>query len=154
MDKAEQTASEVDWMTQETYVFGRTLDNNWWHQIDGLSGRSHYRKYKRDILRISDHAESRRRYDDWSPNERLRNLTYMWTPDTIIDGCRAELLFEWVCDLYPLIELETDYHSLWETLQFQIVMDTVRSKALDYLRGRVPVGLQLVPDEAQNDCTS
>lgn len=147
LDAAEKTATEVDWMTKETYVFGRTLDNNWWHRIDGLVGPSHYEKYKEDIATLCGHAESRRRSDDWSPEERLKNLSSMWAHDTVIDGRRADLLFEWVSDLYPLIELDTDYHSLWESLQFQTVMDTVRSKALDYLRAHVPVGLRLALDD-------
>ena len=151
LEKSELEVSAVDWITKETYVFGRTLDNNWWHRIDGVSGPSKYRKYKKDILRICAHAESRRRHDDWSPNELLNRFAFMWDDDTVIDGSRAEVLFEWVCDLYSLIELETDYHSLWEHLQFQTVMDTVHSKALDYLHAHVPVDPPLVLDESQID---
>lgn len=151
LENSELETFEVDWMTNRTYVFGRTLDNNWWHRIGGVSGPSKYRKYKKDILRICAHAESRRRHDDWSPNDRLNRFANMWSDDTVIDGSRAEVLFEWVCDLYSLIELETDYHSLWEELQFLTVMDTVYSQALEYLRDRVPVGRRLVLDEFQND---
>lgn len=151
LEKNELDVPEVDWMTKQTYVFGRTLDNNWWHRIDGVSGPSKYRKYKKDILRICAHAESRRHHEHWSPNERLNRFANMWHDDTTIDGSRAEVLLEWVCDLYSLIELETDYHSLWEELQFLTVMDTVYSKALDYLRERVPVAPPLFLDEFQND---
>ena len=151
LQKSELEVPEVDWITEETYVFGRTLDNNWWHRIDGICGPSNYRKYKKDILTICAHAESRRRHDDWSPYERLKRFTTMWDDDTIIDGSRAEVLFEWICDLYALIELETAYHGLWGDLQFQTVMDTVYSKALDYLRHQVPVDPLLVLDEFQYD---
>lgn len=151
LEESDRENFEVDWMIEETYVFGRALDNNWWHRIDGASGPSKYIKYKKDILRICVHAESRRLHDDWSPNERLNRFSNMWEDETVIDGSRAELLFEWVCDLYSLIELETDYHSLWEDLQFLTVMDTVYSNALDYLRDNVPVDPSLVLDEFQND---
>ena len=133
------------WEDEWTYVFGRTMDNYWWHRVDG----NHQPLYKfgdlrESVLALSSHAESRMCDEDSSPSELLYDFSKMWTDETVMIGSRPKSLSGWASSLYPMIELETDYHGIYEFLMCEMTMAEMQSELLDTLRGLLPVGCVLV----------
>lgn len=129
-----------------TYVFGRCLDNSWWHRIDGGPVILTFGDISKDLIRLASHVDAQAASDsaDGSATPQHDELNAMigeWDDTTQIADERATRLLLWLDSVYLLLIAkentceEQRYNRLMEVAQ----VSERRQKALDQLYDRLPV---------------
>ena len=131
--------------TDCTYVFGRRLDNEAWHKIEGGPAVPKYREIRKDLLRLASHADKRASSDSEEISEptKQQELAVMaegWADATEISGEQAKTLRQWLNDVTLLVDEENEAEGeRLDRLTEAISVSEKRSKALSLLRQRLPV---------------
>lgn len=123
-----------------TYVYGRKLNNEAWHQVRGGPSSPTYESLSKDLKRLCAHVDKRKDTDDPTPSEQLAAFASGWRDNTPIEGERATKLKEWLESTLPLIDEENDaeekrYDRL---MQFCGVAEG-RDAVLKHLSARLPI---------------
>lgn len=88
------------------YVFGRNLDNTFWHRIDKGPSHPPYGSLSKDLKRLCKHIDSREEANVPKPSTVLAALVEGWRDTTLMNGERASKLKAWLEDVLPLIDEE------------------------------------------------
>ena len=128
-----------------TYVFGRRLNNDYWHRIHGVPVVPTYGDIRKDLLRLASHVDSR---SSTSPDEvseaahrqELRAMAAEWDEGTEISGERATTLRQWLDNCLPQVDEEnaTEEDRFNRLTKVTRVSENIE-KVLDLLHGRLPV---------------
>ncbi len=141
-DKAELPAE----FRQYDYVFGRRLDNSFWHDFLGAPPAKKYADIKKDLIRFCAHIDSRMpkpeagMSPDDPPSTRIIALAHDWKDDYELEGQPARLLKEAIEKSLPYVEEgnaveEKRYDDLIAT----IAASDARSVALWNMGRRLPL---------------
>lgn len=137
-------ASDMDGLPEGykdcTFVYGRKLDNNAWHRIDGGPSIPKYGDLSKDLIRLSAHVDKRKSADDPAPSAALADLTTGWHDATPVNVERAAKLKVWLENTLPLIDEDNDteekrYDRLLRTCKVADEHET----ALKHLDNRLPL---------------
>jgi energy-coupling factor transporter ATP-binding protein EcfA2 len=123
-----------------TYVFGRKLDNNAWHHLEGGPSVPKYGELSKDLKRLCAHVDARKPADAASPSAALSELAREWTDTTPVDGECATKLKAWLETALALIDEEsTAEEERYDRLVLACRIAEERAAALKHLAPRLPV---------------
>ena len=128
-----------------TYVFGRRLDNSYWHRIDGGPVDPAYGDIRKDLLRLASHADTRvsastEEAPETTQRDELDAFAREWSDTTTISGKRATTLGEWLNNVLPLVDEEnTAEQDRLDRLTEAAEVSGKRGEVLKLLYGRLPV---------------
>ena len=128
-----------------TYVFGRRLDNSYWHRIDGGPEVPTFVDIRKDLLRLASHVDERVSLNTEvvpaaTRRDELEAFVAEWSDATIISGERASSLMGWLDKVLPLIEEEnTTEQERFDRLEDAAKVNGKREDACKLLRGRLPI---------------
>ena len=123
-----------------TYVYGRKLNNEAWHQLRGAPTLPTYDSLSKDLIRLTAHVDKRKSTDDPAPSEQLAALTSGWKDITRLEGAHALKLKDWLEKMLPLIDDGNES----EEKRYDRLMDLCRlgekrDAALKHLNALLPV---------------
>ena len=84
------------------YIFGRRLDNSWWHRLEGGPKPKAFAEIKSELQRLSSHMDrnaapaTEGASANKSPSAELASLASAWTDDSIIGGDVASSVNGWL----------------------------------------------------------
>jgi predicted ATPase/energy-coupling factor transporter ATP-binding protein EcfA2 len=129
-----------------TYVRGRRLNNEPWHQLEGGPPLTTYGSISKDLTRLCAHADPRvsaaaeGKPIAEPPSTQLAKITDGWTDTVEISGDRATNLAAWLQRTLPLVDernqAEEDRH---DRLVAATGLAERHAQALDILHSRLPV---------------
>ena len=128
-----------------TYVFGRCLDNSWWHRIDGGPVILTFGDISKDLIRLASHVDAQAASDsaDGSATPQHDELNAMigeWDDTTQIADARATGLLQWLDSVLPLIDEEnTHEEQRCNRLREAAKVSAKIQQALQQLYSRLPV---------------
>jgi predicted ATPase len=128
-----------------TYVFGRRLDNESWHRIDGGPEVPTYGDISNDLLRLALHCDdatskSTEEVSETTARAELSEVVSEWNDGTKISGELAASLIEWLEYVLPKVdENNKTEEDRWNRLSEAAKVPEKRGQALKVLRGRLPV---------------
>lgn len=129
-----------------TYVFGRRLDNTYWHRLDGAPETKTYGEVKKDLKRLCAHVDPRAAQSTdpstqaQKPSELLVVRTKEWDDSTTISGERAETLRTWLESVLPYVDEEnTTEDDRYDSLMNAVEVSRRRSEVAKTLYGRLPI---------------
>ena len=123
-----------------TYVYGRKLDNCFWHRIDGGPSVPTYSALTKDIVRLCAHVDKRKGDEEPVPSAALADLTKGWNDTTRIEGERAAKLKAWLESALPLIdEANKTEEERYDRLLGACKVADERGAALKHLNARLPL---------------
>lgn len=127
------------------YVFHRKLDNQAWHTLEGGPPVPTYGNITKELQRLVAHVDKRvpapaEGTRPEKPGEKLKTLAKKWEGSTTIEGDEAQVLAEWLEEIYPLIDEENEqeenrYDRLLATTKFA----ERKAEVLDTLFKRLPL---------------
>lgn len=128
------------------YKYGRKLDNNAWHCLEGGPELKNYGEIKKDLFRLCTHLDSRfppveeGASDSEKPSNKLTAITKEFTDATIIEGDCAKSLRSWLDEMTSYIDEEnTKEEQRYDKLIEIVGLDDKKSKTLKTLSDRCPV---------------
>jgi energy-coupling factor transporter ATP-binding protein EcfA2 len=128
------------------YAYGRKLDNNAWHRLEGGPSIPTYGGIKKDLTRLCAHVDSRApRPAEGSPSPdppsaEVTSITKGWTDDSKLEGDRSTKLSAWLKKALPLVdEKNKNEEERYGRLDAATGIATRREAALKSLSGRLPV---------------
>jgi predicted ATPase/energy-coupling factor transporter ATP-binding protein EcfA2 len=128
------------------YIFGRRLDNSWWHRLEGGSRPKAFAEIKNDLQRLSSHMDQNAApaTEDAStnkaPSAELASLASAWTDDSTIGGDVASCLNGWLTKhLSYVSEQDEKQVARFEMLQAACGIEQRRNAVLKTLHERLPV---------------
>ena len=129
-----------------TYVFGRRLNNSWWHKLIDAPPIPSYKAVKSDLVRLSAHVDSRHTStENQEPtegkfSEGLNEITSTWTSEDELTNTAAEKLNEWLDRILPWIDEtnETEEHR-HSRIKEVISTASIHNHVLGILYKRLPV---------------
>jgi len=101
LDEYDSTAVPPDFRNS-IYIFGRRLDNSWWHHLEGGPKPKTFADIKSDLQRLSSDIDqnaastTENGASSKSPSAVLASLASAWIDDTIIGGDVASSLNGWL----------------------------------------------------------
>ena len=113
-DNELEAVTQIDDRFSEcTYVFGRHLDNSYWHRIDGGPEVPKYGAIRRDLIRLVSHldvqaAEDAEEAAEASHRQELDAIVAEWSDQTSISGERATRLMEWLDAVTHLVDEQNE----------------------------------------------
>ena len=126
------------------YVFGRKLDNKWWHRLEG-GPKPSYGDVKKELTRLCAHIDARVPSGEGEsngtdkPSVQLSTIVQEWNDETTLDSGRAGQLSTWLEQIRPLVDEENSTEKKrYERLVVTIGNGLRRAEALQTLHGRVP----------------
>jgi hypothetical protein len=126
-----------------TYVYGRKLDNGFWHHLNGGPEIPTFGAIRKDILRLSGHVDRQFPKDEpetEKPSVHLKTITDSWTDETAIQGEQAAALVKWLDDVFHLIsETNKTEENRYERLKSASLVSKTRNDAMTIIHGRLPV---------------
>ena len=128
-----------------TYVFGRHLDNSWWHRIDGGPLVPTYGVIRDDLLRLASHVDaqvsaSTERISEATQRQELEVLVEGWSDTSKVSGERASALMQWLDNALPLVDEEnTSEEDRLGRLSQAVRVSEKIEVALKFLHQRLPV---------------
>ena len=128
------------------YIFGRRLDNSWWHHLEGGPKPKTFADIKSDLQRISSDIDqnaastTENGASSKSPSAVLASLASAWIDDTIIGGDVASSLNGWLTKHLSHVSREDEKQvARLEMLQAACGIEQRRNEVLKTLHERVPV---------------
>jgi hypothetical protein len=129
-----------------TYTFGRFLDNNSWHKINGGLSVPIFKNLKKDLQRLSAHMDSMLPAPKEGvaaiekPSELLNEIIKNWADDTKITNEAAKALKSWLERNINYV----DENKPEEDARYDLLVDAAgiyetRNAALQTLQARLPV---------------
>jgi hypothetical protein len=129
-----------------TYVRGRRLDNEAWHDVNGGPSVPNFGNVKNDLLRLAGHADSRvtmpaagQPVPD-KPGAKLSAITKDWQEQMLLDGDQATAIDGWLDGVLTFVDesnaTEVDRH---KKLKSSAQLSQKRKQALEVLDKRLPV---------------
>lgn len=91
LDSAEQ-AQLPEAFRGATYVFGRRLDNSYWHSMEGGPSTPTYKDLENDLARLWSHIDPRLPENSVKLSEQVKTVTAGWTKDTLMDSSKSKPL--------------------------------------------------------------
>ena len=128
-----------------TYVFGRRLDNKYWHRIEGGPEVPTYGDIRNDLLRLASHCDSQaskstEEVSAATVRADLDEVVAEWNDATRIASELATSLREWLDDVVSLVdEKNTVEEERFKRLTDAAEVSNKGDQALKVLRGRLPV---------------
>lgn len=123
-----------------TYVYGRRLDNNPWHRIDGGPSVPTYSALSKDLTRLSAYVDSRKAPDNPPPGAALNELVKGWNDEMQVAREHAAKLRAWLEAVLPLIdESNRAEEERYDRLLRACKVAEGRAEALKSLAGRLPL---------------
>ncbi|MDE2688459.1 MAG: AAA family ATPase [Chloroflexota bacterium] len=145
-DEDEEAITQIDESyAASTYVFGRRLDNSFWHRIDGGPQIPTYKDIRNDLLRLASHVHGKSAASDvWdseaTPRQELDEMVAEWDDASIISGEMATSLEGWLDRVFPLVDEEnTAEENRLERLTEATKVSEKRREAVKLLHERLPV---------------
>jgi predicted ATP-dependent endonuclease of OLD family len=146
LDAEDQAALPTEFQQCETYVRGRRLSNEVWHQLEGGPQIPTLGTIQKDLTELCAHVDVRvpataeGQPTPEKPSVVLARLTQAWQPTQRIEGPTAVTLRQWLEGLRPHLDvgnhLESDRHS---ALLDATSIAEKRAAALKTLGSRLPV---------------
>jgi len=122
------------------YVYGRRLDNSWWHRIDGGPSVPTYGSLSKDFTRLCAHIDNGAGADGPAPKALLDEITKGWTDQTRVAAERAAPLRAWLERALPSIdEADTAEEARYDRLLLACKVADEQEVALKHLAGRLPL---------------
>ncbi|MGZ4883702.1 MAG: AAA family ATPase, partial [Halobacteriota archaeon] len=128
------------------YIFGRRLDNSWWHRLESGPRPKAFAEIKNDLQRLSSHMDQNAApaTEDAStnkaPSAELASLASAWTDDSIIGGDVASCLNGWLTKhLSYVSEQDEKQVARFEMLKAACGIEQRRNAVLKTLHERLPV---------------
>ena len=128
-----------------TYVFGRLLDDGYWHQIRGGPVVPKYGDIRSDLLRLASHVDGQASAaaEDGSETPQRQDLnavTSGWHESTMISGEVASALTEWLDDILPLVDEGNSTEEVrLDTLKNAAKVSENKDQVLALLYSRLPI---------------
>jgi len=123
-----------------TYVYGRKLNNRWWHRIDGGPSAPTYGPLSKDFTRLCAHIDKRKGADAPAPRATFAEITKGWTDQTRVEAEHATALRAWLEGALPLIdEADNAEEERYDRLLRACTVADEREAALKHLAGRLPL---------------
>jgi hypothetical protein len=124
-----------------TYVFGRNLDNSWWHRLEGGPARPVWdTDTQKDFTRMANHFDRQRAADSEPPSEALSALTSGWPDEALIGETRGAALRDWLAAHTALVDEENTTEENRHNRLLALSRGAVsRAAALDTLHNRLPL---------------
>lgn len=99
-----------------TYVFGRHLDNSWWHELEGAPEKATTEELKNDLTRLAAHVDGRQKDGEALPSKELEGILAGYKDKNYyVQNELATNLISWLEKCYPLVdednEKEEERHS-------------------------------------------
>ena len=145
LDEYDSAAVPADFRNS-IYIFGRRLDNSWWHHIEGGPKLKAFAEIKSELHRLSSHIDQNATStteDDAtskSPSAALASLASAWTDNSIIGGDVASSLNGWLTKHFSHVSREDEKQvARLEMLQAACGIEQRRNEVLKALHERVPV---------------
>lgn len=127
------------------YVFGRKLDNNCWHKLEGGPPTPKYGTLSKDLTRLTSHIDRRVPKEEEGaayekPSSQLATITQGWNDETLLDGERPTKLRNWLDSILPLIDEDnTTEEKRFDKLREATMVEEKKKTALKTLYARLPV---------------
>jgi len=145
LEDADKDAIPADFR-ESTYVRGRKLDNQPWHQLEGGPPITTYGSIKKDLARLCAHVEARVAPPAEGanalelPSAQLSTITQDWIDTVEVSGDRAARIAGWLQKVLPLVD---EKNQAEENRRDRLVAATGlaerRELALKTLHERLPV---------------
>ena len=128
------------------YIFGRRLDNSWWHRLEGGAKPKAFVEIKSELQRLSSHMDQNAApategaSANKSPSAELASLASAWTDDSIIGGDVANSVNGWLTkNLSHVSEKDEKELARFELLKAECSIEQRRNAVLKTLHERLPV---------------
>ena len=128
------------------YIFGRRLDNSWWHRLEGGPKPKAFAEIKSELQRLSSHMDQNAApategaSANKSPSAELASLASAWTDDSIIGGDVASSVNGWLTkNLSHVSEKDEKELARFEMLKAACGIEQRRNAVLKTLHERLPV---------------
>ena len=145
LDEYDSAAVPADFRNS-IYIFGRRLDNSWWHHLEGGPKLKAFAEIKSELQRLSSHIDQNAtsategNSTNKSPSAELASLASAWTDDSIIGGDVASSLNGWLTKHLSHVSREDEKQvARLEMLQAACGIEQRRNEVLKTLHERVPV---------------
>ena len=129
------------------YIYGRKLNNEAWHRLEGGPKAPSYGEVKKDLIRLCAHIDSRvlpteegSDAETVKPSENLATITNGWDDATIIDEQTEKSLQDWLDGILPLVdEGNTKEEERYDKINHIISIGSKRKEVLKKLSDRLPL---------------
>ncbi len=128
------------------YIFGRRLDNSWWHRLEGGPRPRTFAEIKNELQRLSSHMDqnaapaTENASANKAPSAGLAALVSAWTDDSVISGDVASSLNGWLTkNLSHVSKKDEKEVARFEMLQAACGIEQRRNAILETLHERLPV---------------
>ena len=128
------------------YVFGRRLDNSWWHHLEGGPRPRAFVEIKNELQRLSSHMDqnaalaTENASANETPSKELAALVPAWTDDSIVSGEVASSLNSWLTKSASHVSQQDEKEvARFEMLQATCGIEQRRNAVLNTLHERLPV---------------
>ncbi len=128
-----------------TYVFGRCLDNSFWHRILGGPVVPTYGDIRKDLQRLASHVDKRvssstEEVSEPPQREELDKIVAEWSDTTRIINDRAATLVRWLDNVLPLVDEENaTEQDRFDRLTKAAKVSAKRIEAVELLNDSLPV---------------
>ena len=127
-----------------TYVCGRRLDNTLWETLEGGPPDVKYSDISKDLTRLAAYVDARApSQPEASPpassSAELKRITTDWDASDILEGVRADTIAQWLEDVFPLIEEDSEHEKRHDKIVATINLPARKKTALATLRAQLPV---------------
>ena len=128
------------------YIFGRRLDNSWWHRLEGGPRPKAFAEIKSELQRLSSHMDQNAApaiegaSANKAPSAELASLASAWTDNSIIGGDVASSLNGWLTkNLCHVSEQDEKEVARFQMLNAACGIEQRRNAVLKTLHERLPV---------------
>lgn len=127
------------------YVFGRKLDNKYWHEIIGGPEIVTYSEIKKDLNRLICHIKSRIPKVESSKDkidiiEQCKSIISEWKDEEELVDQKANQLSDWLESILQYVdESNSTEENRYERLFNTVKVDDIRKNALKTLKKRMPI---------------
>lgn len=123
-----------------TYVYGRKLNNEAWHRLQGSPALPTYGSLSKDLIRLAAHADKNGSGESPSASEQLASLTSGWDHSRMLASVHTRKLKDWLEETLPLIEEGNDAEEKrYDRLIHSCRAVEERGSVLEHLNSRLPV---------------
>ncbi|RWC26891.1 MAG: OLD family endonuclease [Mesorhizobium sp.] len=124
-----------------TYVFGRRLDNTWWHSLEGVPERGTTEELKKDLARFAAHVDGRQKEGEVLSSKELEGILANYKDGNYwIQNELATSLITWLEKFYALVdETNEKEEERYDELLARCKYTDRRNAVLAVLRKALPV---------------
>ncbi|NTF53255.1 AAA family ATPase [Rhizobium rhizogenes] len=127
-----------------TYVFGRRLDNSWWHDLEAAPPKPTTESIAKDLQRLAAHIDGRQKEEDEKSSKLLEVALSKWAhANHWLQGDISATVIAWLTTHYPLVDEEDEKEEArYDKILKLAKSDAKRKAALAHLQKSVPVFCQ------------